>query len=243
MHILAQQAQQQPPLMSSSPQIMPQPAGMAQMMRASIPQAPQQVRHAPPPQQQNPLARQLSVAATPSPAPVVVQTQVAPVTTAPTPTVEPISFGKPTPTPPLVQPTPPPEEPAPVKSDPPRFSFNPQKSEPTKQAEQPKPESLPQKLFNFGGPATMSTPASSKSKPFLFKSPEQVDQENAKLKEDEENEEQDDGDAGPHFEPVIPLPDLVEVKTGEEDDEVLFSHRAKLYRWNDAQSKCTMHEL
>ena len=42
----------------------------------------------------------------------------------------------------------------------------------------------------------MSTPASTKSKPFLFKSPEQVDQENAKLKEDEENEEQDDGDAG-----------------------------------------------
>ena len=41
----------------------------------------------------------------------------------------------------------------------------------------------------------MSTPASTKSKPFLFKSPEQVDQENAKLKE--ENEEQDDGDAGP----------------------------------------------
>ena len=42
---------------------------------------------------------------------------------------------------------------------------------------------------------------------------------------------------GPHFEPVLPLPYLVEVKTGEEDDEVLFSHRANLYRWNDAQWK------
>ena len=34
----------------------------------------------------------------------------------------------------------------------------------------------------------------------------------------------------PHFEPIIPLPALVEVKTGEEDEEVIFSQRAKLYR-------------
>ena len=40
----------------------------------------------------------------------------------------------------------------------------------------------------------------------------------------------DDTD-GPHFEPVIPLPDKIEVKTGEEGEEVLFSHRAKLYRF------------
>ena len=32
-----------------------------------------------------------------------------------------------------------------------------------------------------------------------------------------------------HFEPVIPLPELVTVQTGEEQDEVLFSQRAKLY--------------
>ena len=36
---------------------------------------------------------------------------------------------------------------------------------------------------------------------------------------------------GPHFEPIIPLPDKIDVKTGEEDEEVLFSHRAKLYRF------------
>ena len=36
---------------------------------------------------------------------------------------------------------------------------------------------------------------------------------------------------GPHFEPIIPLPDKVDVKTGEEDEEVMFSHRAKLYRF------------
>lgn len=32
-----------------------------------------------------------------------------------------------------------------------------------------------------------------------------------------------------HFEPVIPMPDLVQVQTGEETDEVLYSQRAKLY--------------
>ena len=47
-----------------------------------------------------------------------------------------------------------------------------------------------------------------------------------------------DGDAadhthpdGPHFEPIIPLPDKINVTTGEEDEEVMFSHRAKLYRF------------
>lgn len=34
-----------------------------------------------------------------------------------------------------------------------------------------------------------------------------------------------------HFEPVIALPDLIEVKTGEEDELVVFEHRAKLLRF------------
>merc|ERR1719483_1781389 len=34
-----------------------------------------------------------------------------------------------------------------------------------------------------------------------------------------------------HFQPVIPLPELVEVKTGEEDEAVLFSERSKLFRF------------
>ncbi|CAL1276110.1 unnamed protein product [Larinioides sclopetarius] len=37
-----------------------------------------------------------------------------------------------------------------------------------------------------------------------------------------------------HFEPVIPLPDLVEVKTGEEDEVPIFVHRAKLFRFDTA---------
>lgn len=40
-----------------------------------------------------------------------------------------------------------------------------------------------------------------------------------------------------HFEPVIALPDHVEVKTGEEDEEVVFSHRAKLYRFVSGEWK------
>ena len=40
-----------------------------------------------------------------------------------------------------------------------------------------------------------------------------------------------EGDHDPHFEPVIPLPDKIDVKTGEEDEEVMFSHRARLYRF------------
>ncbi|KHN79406.1 E3 SUMO-protein ligase RanBP2 [Toxocara canis] len=34
-----------------------------------------------------------------------------------------------------------------------------------------------------------------------------------------------------HFEPVIPLPDLVEVTTGEENEKVVFAERCKLYRF------------
>ena len=45
-------------------------------------------------------------------------------------------------------------------------------------------------------------------------------------------DESGDGDhEGPDFEPIIPLPDKINVKTGEEDEEVIFSHRAKLYRF------------
>lgn len=34
-----------------------------------------------------------------------------------------------------------------------------------------------------------------------------------------------------YFEPVVALPDLVDLKTGEEDEDVLYEHRAKLYRF------------
>uniref|UniRef100_A0A6P7F5L8 E3 SUMO-protein ligase RanBP2 n=1 Tax=Diabrotica virgifera virgifera TaxID=50390 RepID=A0A6P7F5L8_DIAVI len=34
-----------------------------------------------------------------------------------------------------------------------------------------------------------------------------------------------------YFKPVVPLPEKVQVKTGEEDEDVLYSHRAKLFRY------------
>lgn len=39
------------------------------------------------------------------------------------------------------------------------------------------------------------------------------------------------------FEPVIPLPDLVEAKTGEEEENVVFAHRAKLLRFDDVNKE------
>ncbi|XP_038050188.1 E3 SUMO-protein ligase RanBP2-like [Patiria miniata] len=40
-----------------------------------------------------------------------------------------------------------------------------------------------------------------------------------------------------HFEPVLELPENVEVKTGEEDEMAKFSHRAKLYRFDKDTSQ------
>jgi E3 SUMO-protein ligase RanBP2 len=40
-----------------------------------------------------------------------------------------------------------------------------------------------------------------------------------------------------HFEPVVSLPALVEFKTGEEGEEVVFSHRAKLYRFDSSTTE------
>uniref|UniRef100_A0A672L9Z1 RanBD1 domain-containing protein n=1 Tax=Sinocyclocheilus grahami TaxID=75366 RepID=A0A672L9Z1_SINGR len=48
----------------------------------------------------------------------------------------------------------------------------------------------------------------------------------------EEKEEGIDGENDEiHFEPIVSLPE-VEVKSGEEDEEILFKERAKLYRWD-----------
>ena len=40
-----------------------------------------------------------------------------------------------------------------------------------------------------------------------------------------------------HFEPIISLPELVDHKTGEEEDEKIFSHRSKLYRYDNTSSQ------
>lgn len=52
---------------------------------------------------------------------------------------------------------------------------------------------------------------------------------------DDENVEEEESTA--YFAPVIPLPDKVEVVTGEEDEDVLYSHRAKLFRFRNGEWK------
>ncbi|XP_076246651.1 E3 SUMO-protein ligase RanBP2 [Calliopsis andreniformis] len=52
--------------------------------------------------------------------------------------------------------------------------------------------------------------------------------------EEEGDENENDQEHDPHFEPVVPLPDVIEVRTGEEDEEKVFCERAKLYRYNNA---------
>lgn len=56
----------------------------------------------------------------------------------------------------------------------------------------------------------------------------------ASLSDSKNSEDDDSVVAAPdiHFEPVIPLPDLVDVKTGEEEETPIFCHRAKLYRFD-----------
>lgn len=58
----------------------------------------------------------------------------------------------------------------------------------------------------------------------------------------QQDEESDDGeyaeyDPIPDFKPIVPLPDEVVVKTCEEDEEVLFESRAKLFRFVDKEWK------
>ncbi|KAL5112046.1 E3 SUMO-protein ligase RanBP2 [Taenia crassiceps] len=53
----------------------------------------------------------------------------------------------------------------------------------------------------------------------------------------EDNDDDNESDPDPHFEPIIPLPNLVETRTGEEEEVCLFLRRCKLYRLIDNQWK------
>nr|XP_057937711.1 ranBP2-like and GRIP domain-containing protein 3 [Doryrhamphus excisus] len=68
------------------------------------------------------------------------------------------------------------------------------------------------------------------------KSAADSDNDSTHAEEEDDEEEEDDDDDGPHFEPIVPLPDKVDVKTGEEDEEEIFCNRAKLYRF-DTETK------
>nr|XP_020470121.1 RANBP2-like and GRIP domain-containing protein 8 [Monopterus albus] len=65
------------------------------------------------------------------------------------------------------------------------------------------------------------------------KSPAKLNQSRASVgTDDEQDATQDEERDGHYFEPVVPLPELVEISTGEENEQVVFSHRAKLYRYD-----------
>uniref|UniRef100_A0A1I8MWD0 E3 SUMO-protein ligase RanBP2 n=1 Tax=Musca domestica TaxID=7370 RepID=A0A1I8MWD0_MUSDO len=55
--------------------------------------------------------------------------------------------------------------------------------------------------------------------------------------DDGEGEYHEEEENNTYFTPVIPLPDKVEVKTGEEDEDPLYVHRAKLFRFTEGEWK------
>ena len=102
--------------------------------------------------------------------------------------------------------------------------------------------------FSFSKPATTSngttntntTPfGGSAGHEFKFsgvKSPEKTEKADESVGEESELYQEEEND-NLYFEPVIPLPDKVDVVTGEEEEEVLYSHRAKLFRLVNYQHK------
>lgn len=88
-------------------------------------------------------------------------------------------------------------------------------------------------------PTTESNVPQLDSKEFSFvfksKSPAKAQANISALEDvsDDENVEEEENNT--YFTPVIPLPDKIEVKSGEEDEDILYSHRAKLYRFRDKE--------
>uniref|UniRef100_A0A669QJK7 RAN binding protein 2 n=1 Tax=Phasianus colchicus TaxID=9054 RepID=A0A669QJK7_PHACC len=87
-------------------------------------------------------------------------------------------------------------------------------------------------LFRFGE-STAGFNFSFKSALSPSKSPAKQNQSGTSVGTDEDSDlTQEEERDGQYFEPVVPLPDLVEVTSGEENEQVVFSHRAKLYRYD-----------
>ncbi|KAL1491802.1 hypothetical protein ABEB36_012345 [Hypothenemus hampei] len=59
-------------------------------------------------------------------------------------------------------------------------------------------------------------------------------QQTNKTENESDNEEVEDAEHDPHFEPIVPLPDEIVVCTGEEDETILFNERAKLFRYDNS---------
>ncbi|KAL0185358.1 hypothetical protein M9458_021055, partial [Cirrhinus mrigala] len=87
-----------------------------------------------------------------------------------------------------------------------------------------------QNKINIFGNTDQRFSFASGTKPLLGNSEvreEKSDNDSTHVEEDED---------GPHFEPIVPLPDKVDVKTSEEEEEEMFCKRAKLFRF-DSETK------
>ncbi|XP_060785155.1 E3 SUMO-protein ligase RanBP2 [Neoarius graeffei] len=91
---------------------------------------------------------------------------------------------------------------------------------------------LQKNLFRFG---ESSAGFSFNFQPILSpsKSPAKLNQSGTSVGTDDEQEiSQEEERDGQYFEPVVPMPEVVELLNGEENEQVVFSHRAKLYRYD-----------
>ncbi|KAA0716189.1 E3 SUMO-protein ligase [Triplophysa tibetana] len=99
------------------------------------------------------------------------------------------------------------------------------------------PDPLPKNLFCFG---KSSTGFSFSFQPIVSpsKSPSQLNQSQGSVGTDDEQElSQEEERDGQYFEPIVPLPDIIKVSTGEENELLVFSHRAKLFRYDKQLSQ------
>lgn len=91
---------------------------------------------------------------------------------------------------------------------------------------------LPKNLFRFG---ESSSGFNFSFQPIVSpsKSPSKLNQSQGSVgTDDEQDVSQEEERDGQYFEPIVPLPELIEVATGEENELVVFSHRAKLFRYD-----------
>ncbi|XP_014473686.1 PREDICTED: E3 SUMO-protein ligase RanBP2-like [Dinoponera quadriceps] len=94
--------------------------------------------------------------------------------------------------------------------------------------------------FSFAGAGSSvfgSKSAESLSSPRSAQDSSRSTREDSMRKDDNEEDEggeDNEQEHDPYFEPIVPLPDTIEVKTGEEDEEKVFCQRAKLYRYDSA---------
>ena len=97
-----------------------------------------------------------------------------------------------------------------------------------------KPSSEASTGFNFSMSMTPKMPTSGRSP---LKSPGVTSPKSPDGTDEGYYITQDGDDSHIYFEPIIALPEKVEVKTGEEEEEVLFSQRAKLFRFVNGEWK------